>query len=344
MDMLSDDVLLAIFDFYVEAPDGLFLASKKEIEAWQRLVHVCRLWRNVVFGSPRRLNLRLACTYKTHVRNTLDVWPALPLIIYDFYERPHKSADDILAALGHSDRIRQVVMQHFECWELEEVWAVMRVPFPELTDLGLRAPHKWTPVVPDSFLGGSAPLLRNVKLERVPFPGLPKLLLSATNLVTLLLLSIPDPGYFSPEAMATCFCALTSLHELVIKFQSPHSHPDRETRHLSPPKRSVLPALTVFEFRGVVKYLEDLVAHIDSPRLNNLKITFFHQDHFKTPQLFQLMSRSPSLEAPEKAILTFQTYLFRIVLLPSQRSGEVRGLWISLTGRHSETEIGRFWP
>ena len=208
IDILTDDALLAIFDLYVEAPDDLSLASKEEIEAWQTLVHVCRRWRNLVFGSPRRLNLRLVCTYRTHVKNTLDVWPPLPLCIYGFNNRPAKNADDIqddiLTALGHSDRIRQVVIRHFKRRELMEAWAAMGVPFPELTDLCFRVLDEWTPTVPDSFLGGSAPLLRNLELESFPFPGLPKLLLSATNLVTLLLLYIPDSGYFPPETMATC--------------------------------------------------------------------------------------------------------------------------------------------
>ena len=56
--MLSDDVLLGMFDFYVDE-DG---ETKEDVEVWQVLVHVCRRWRSIVFGSPRRLNLQLFCT------------------------------------------------------------------------------------------------------------------------------------------------------------------------------------------------------------------------------------------------------------------------------------------
>ena len=49
--------------------------------AYRILVHVRRCWRRIVFGSPLRLNLRLFCSKKTPARHTLDVWPALPLII-----------------------------------------------------------------------------------------------------------------------------------------------------------------------------------------------------------------------------------------------------------------------
>ena len=64
MTILTDDVLLYVFDFYLEA---------SKVEAWHTLVHVCRRWRNIVFGSPRRLNLQIACTNKSRARELLDV-------------------------------------------------------------------------------------------------------------------------------------------------------------------------------------------------------------------------------------------------------------------------------
>src|SRR6266481_6481133 len=79
--ILPDDVLLEVFDFYRSMNSPSFGREKVTTDAWQPLVHVCRRWRNVVFGSPRRLNLRLFCTAKTPARDTLDVWPTLPLLI-----------------------------------------------------------------------------------------------------------------------------------------------------------------------------------------------------------------------------------------------------------------------
>jgi hypothetical protein len=58
-------------------------------------------------------------------------------------------------------------------------------PFPELIHLQLRAYDEPAPVVPDSFIDGSAPRLRYLNWDGIPYPGLPKLLLSATDLVTL---------------------------------------------------------------------------------------------------------------------------------------------------------------
>ena len=201
---------------------------KTEIEAWQSLVHVCRQWRNVVFGSPRRLNLRLVCKPKTPARDTLDVWPALPLLIWG--SMFSSGADDIIVALGHTNRVCQVELWNLEDQQLDKVLAAMQVPFPQLTWLNLTSNGETPPVVPDSFLGGSAhPHLRHFELDGIPFPGLPKLHLSAAHLVCLFLSNIPHSGYISPEAMATLLSVLSSLYTLILEFQSPQSRPDRKS-------------------------------------------------------------------------------------------------------------------
>lgn len=120
--------------------------------------------------------------------------------------------------------------------------------------------------------------------------------------------------------MANCLSVLTSLHELVIRFKSHQSPPDRETRRLSPPIRSLLPALTIFEFGGNGEYLEDLIAQFDPPQLRNLKIAFPKQTHFEISQPLQLISRTPSFVTPEKAILNLNSRAFGVTLI-SQRPG-----------------------
>ena len=79
-DTLTDDALLVIFDHYMY---GIRLEEERQKveKAWQSLIHVCHRWRSIVFGSPRRLDLRLFCTGRTPARDRLDVWPTLPLII-----------------------------------------------------------------------------------------------------------------------------------------------------------------------------------------------------------------------------------------------------------------------
>jgi hypothetical protein len=151
----------------------------------------------------------------------------------------------------------------------------------------------------------SFPLRSWVDLHHIPFPGLPNLLLSATHLVKLNLEDVPHSGYFSPEAMVTALAVLTSLENLYVGFESPRSRPDQKTRRPPPPTRSPLPALKHLSFDGVSEYLDDLVARFDAPLLGKLKISFFHQLIYDTPQLTQFINRTPKFKAHDEARVGF---------------------------------------
>jgi hypothetical protein len=278
--------------------------TKRAIEVWQSLVHVCRRWRSVVFGSPHRLNLHLVCTSKTPARKTLDVWPALPVLIKDSNCLTQR-ADNLVAVLEHKGRVDKIELFDVNSSPLKKVLAAMQEPFPQLTHLLLESHDETVPVLPNLFLGGSAPCLQSLWLDRIPFPGLPKLLLSATYLVHLNLLNIPHSGYISPEAMVTALSTLTRLGLLSLGFQSPQSFPDQESRRPPSLTRTFLPALTSLKFKGASEYLDVLVAHVDTPGLNHLDITFFNQILFDTPQFIQFVSRTPKLKAPERALILF---------------------------------------
>ena len=152
----------------------------------------------------------------------------------------------------------------------------MMKPFPVLTRLYIRSDDtsRNLPVLPKEFLGRSAPRLREIALSGIPCPALPALLLSTSNLVTLELHRIPPTGYISPQAMATCLAALPRLDTFDLQFQSATPRLKR-TRH--PVTRILLPALTSFEFEGASEYLEDLVARIDSPRLDRILVVYLNQ-------------------------------------------------------------------
>ena len=296
IDVLPDVALLEIFDFYVD--------EARRIEAWCALVHVCRKWRNVAFGSPRRLNLRLCCKARTLVMETLDVWPLLPIII-----RVHgcemRGVDNIIAALDHNDRICQMELIDIPSSQMEKVLAAMQQPFPGLTRLELRPSDEIAPVVPSSFLGVSSPCLQTLILDCIPFPRLSKLLLSATHLVRLNLYRIPHSGYISPEVMASCLSVLTRLDNFIISFDSPQRRPDWNSRRLPPRTRTLLPVLSLFLFKGVTEYLEDLVARIEAPLLDKLTITFFNQLIYDTPQAIQFILRTPKFKASDEARVAF---------------------------------------
>ena len=312
IDALPDNVLIDIFDFYNrEDPYLLFYGPK--LWWWHRLVHVCQRWRSLVFGSPLRLDLHLRCTWKTPVREMLDVWPPLPIEIqlYDSHD-----ADNIIAALKHRDRVRGISILNPTSPQLEGLASMLQEPFPALTFLRLNTDGN-APALPDTLLGGSAPRLQTLILLDIPFPGLPRILLSATDLSYLYLSGIPRTGYISPEAMVTGLSALTRLTDLVISFKSPAPRPDR--RGPPPPTlaRVILPALEELSFRGVSEYLEYLVARIDAPRLLTLDITFFNQVIFNIQQLPYFIGHARILRSSSHAKVVFSDDLVWISLCPT---------------------------
>ena len=290
----------------------------RRIEKWITLAHVCRRWRSVVFQSPRRLNLRLFCTPRTPARDSLDIWPHLPLIIFDhdnIFNAGPSQVDNLIAALEHNDRVSQIILYCCTTSQFEYATnSAMQKPFPELTRLQFDMIDDG-PILPDSFLGRTVPRLRELRMECVPFPGLPKLLLSATHLVDLSLSDIPPSGYIPPEAMATTLSALTSLESLRLRFRYPRPRPALESRRPPPPPltRSTLPSLTKFVFKGASEYLEEILARVDAPRLNKMHITFFNQIIFNTPRLFQFISQSPTLRTPERGYIVFCHFGIRFI-------------------------------
>ena len=307
IDVLPDDVLLEIFYFYVNMSP--WREDKPAIEAWQSLVHVCRRWRSLVFESPRRLNLRLYCKCNTLERNTLDIWPALPLVIQadlNLLIPLLSDAGHIVAALGQRSRVCEVDLS-LTGWLSEGVLAAMQVSFPELRVLKVRSDDEAPPVIPDSFLGGSAPRLLYFELDEVTFPELPKLHLSAPHLVTLTISYTHHSWHISSEAMVALLSGLSSLKTLSLEFESPDSPQSQDPRRPPPSKRSVIPALTSFDFIGSIEYLENLVTFIDAPRLDSLLITFF--DHITvevvTQRLAQFIHRTPALLILDEAGVEF---------------------------------------
>ena len=56
IEILPDEILLEIFDCLRLA---ITQGNSSEPWKWHRLAHVCQRWRNLIFESPRRLDLRL---------------------------------------------------------------------------------------------------------------------------------------------------------------------------------------------------------------------------------------------------------------------------------------------
>ncbi|KAI9462664.1 hypothetical protein F5148DRAFT_216467 [Russula earlei] len=253
------------------------------------LIHVCQRWRRVVFASPRRLNLALVYTGKRPMSEIQDVWPVLPVVIFHALEFSN-SWENVAAVLEseHHHRICQIDLFDIPTSYFERLAAAMQKPLPELTYLAFSAARTTVMThLPDSFLGGSAPLLRILRFNNCPFPGIPKLLVSANQLEFLALSDIPNAGYIPPQDLVTALSVMSRLEILHLGFRYelyPESRP--------PPAltRSVLPALFLLEFKGVHEYLEDLLAQIDVPLLKYLDMIFSRANLYPVlprPQLRQ---------------------------------------------------------
>ncbi|KAI9511485.1 hypothetical protein F5148DRAFT_326589 [Russula earlei] len=293
IEMLLDEVLLEIFDFYR-------IANVQSLRGrpwrWKKLVHVCRRWRHVIYASPLRLDLQLSCSYGTPVRTLLGCWPPLPLAI-QYGGLPGRKPpaledeDDIIAALQHPERIWKIelTVTNSLSGKLE---SLLQKPFPILSHLEISQDNTgW--VLPSVFLGRSTPRLAVIYLYEIAFPALTTLHLSVNAVTSLGLVGIPSHGYFSPHEIATCLSMLTHLESFSILFQSPIP---RHVRGIIPLKLARLHALTSFGFRGTSEYLEDLVAQIDAPYLAHISIKFFHQLVFEIPQLSSFIGRAKRLK------------------------------------------------
>ena len=294
---LSDNVLLEIFDFYrnQDLNDRGYFAAWN----WHTLVHVCRRWRQIILASPNRLDLRILCTQRTPVRKSLSIWPPFPITVY--YCNPprgiaNKYEDNIVAALEHPDRVRYLKLD-LTGMQLEKLVPVMQDSFPVLMALDIFLRNGNSIVLPADFLGGSAPCLKIIHFDAIPFPGLPALLLSATDLVTLELNNIPPKGYISPDAIIGSLVALPRLKHLTIVFEYLTTQLIRTHPPLPPTTHVFLPALTSFNFQGAGKYLEALVVPIDGPQLTRILIDYSDEsDGLVVAEFSKFFDRSASPE------------------------------------------------
>ena len=287
LNSLPDSIFREIFAFCLSS------ASDHTTE-WQKLVQVCRRWQEIIYGSPRYLDLHLHCSNATPFRNNLGRWPELPLTLeYIFYSDEDDSEEvaDIIAALEQPDRVHCINLRIASSFsKVDEVLQKMEVPFPVLTHLDLVGPdqddyHEGT-VLPPGFLGGSAPCLQHLRFNAVNailFQELPSVLLSARGLISLRLEDIPNcSGYNSPDVIVGGLAGLTRLRTLSFNFRFPEPEETLDPqeglenkRRPEPPMRAVLPALTEFVFTGESEYLEDIVAQIDMPSVEDIKIYCF---------------------------------------------------------------------
>ena len=257
---------------------------------WHRLAHVCRTWRHILFATSRHLHLEHVCTPRTQLKKILGYLQAFPIVVsFDYFGDSNE--DNLIAALQYRDRV-QVVEIVVSPSVFEVLSRVIQEPLPALTHLRLESyqyPFVALPIMPGTFLGGSAPRLQTICISGISFPAAPTLLSSTRDLVDVDLHNIPPSGFILPEAMVASLAALSKLESLTFGFERGMSYHDR--MRLPSITRTVLPALTKFSFDGLFEYFEDFVALIDAPQLNYLHIKYLDEDariDYQIPQLCKL--------------------------------------------------------
>ena len=237
--------------------------------------------------------MRLLLTNDSPSIENLSYLPPLPLVInYSDGARTmtQRDEDNIHLGLQRHGFVRRVVL-HAPSSSLNIWLGQMNKPFPKLGELSLLSTGTTTedmaPVLPGAL---QAPDLRRLSLHGISLPkGLP-LLSSTIALSTLFITNIRASCYFSPGHLVTHLQGLAHLEELTISFAIPIPLPSRERELLSPPIPPVtLPTLRRFTFRGVSVYLDNLVAQINAPLLEQFTLTILFEVAFTLVNLTEFI-------------------------------------------------------
>jgi hypothetical protein len=351
IDPLPDDVFLEIFDICLRDPN-MFVTKHpvQRMREWLILAHVCQRWRRIIFASPRRLDLYLSCIRGTPVRQNLDYWPLIFPLDID-YPGPVSCSDpipgdddNIVAALTHTDRIHHVKI-YASSSLFRKVATVMQESFPVLTRLNLTwdpedLPSTLPVFLPQGFLSGSAPHLKHFYLSGVSFSRFPTLLLSASNLLTLQLDDILPS--ILPETIVAGLAMLTRLSTLSIAFDREITQSDQWRSRSNSPIPTILPTLTLFDYKGYSEYLEDLLALIDMPLVYDITIEYFLAD-IQVSQLSQFIDRTQNFKKVqfERAHVTFYYDRVDVELDLPQEESSVADITLRFRGPWEDIQVPR---
>ncbi|KAI9449833.1 hypothetical protein BJY52DRAFT_1359383 [Lactarius psammicola] len=301
---LSDEVLLNIFRYYLDASPRF----------WPRLVHVCRKWRHIVFASQRALHLRLFCTYGTPVLKTLDCWPSLPIVL-EYGGSPaldppaSEDEDNILAALNRSDRVSSIHLT-VTASLLAKLSSIK--PFSKLEDLVLLYEDYMELGLPSAFRWG--PRLRRLHSTGIGFPAPLQQLSYSGNLVDIQLHNVVGDAYLSPEALSNALSGMTQLRSLSLHLYSSNPGQYYGNGMPVPPlslERIVLPALTHLKFRGIGEFFDRFMTRIDPPLLGDIEI-MFNGRPFVVSNLCEFVDRIEMQKSHSRAEVLFSDHAISI--------------------------------
>ena len=226
--------------------------------------------------------------------DTLSHLPLLPLVI-DYSDKTgtltRKDGDNIYLGLQQHSRLCRIALRGpSSSWR---IWLEpMNKHFPRLGDLTLLSTtsEKMNLMLPETF---RAPNLRRLALHGIGHSAGLTFLSPAIALSNLSITHIGAPCYFPPGHLVSQLQGLPCLEELSIGFAIPIPLPSNERELLLAPIPPVtLPTLRQLTFRGVDVYLDNLVAQINTPLLEQLNLTFFFDLAFTFVNLTKFIHRT----------------------------------------------------
>ena len=336
---LNGDVLLNIFHLYRLADPDEYEDECGELTMewyrqrwWYKLAHVCRLWRNLILGSPSRLDLHLFCTKGVPVADMLAHSPPLPLTIHYHHINREITAEDesgiLLALSRHRDRVQNIFIW-MPTINLRKLIMAMDGQFPILERMHINS--RTDVVFPITF---QAPNLRHVVLWTASVPIRSPLLTTTASLVSLQLTDISLSSYFPPSYLLTRLPLMLQLEKFTIGFRSPVPKRDVE-RHTPNMTRVTLPNLRWFRFQGTSAYLESLVARISAPSLCMLRVHLSNQLSFTIPRLLQFMQTSENVNF-STVKLTFNNSFVHCMADPWRKTPPLQ---LQITCRHLDWQV-----
>ena len=233
---------------------------------------------------------------------------------------------NVLDALRHPDRLCNIDLNVTSSMTGLIVEAVQK-PCQVLEGIRITVNDAEGPsnLVRTGFLGGSAPHLREIRLDGIAFlfSAIRQVLLSTNNLVELNLSKIPNDFYFSPDDLVTALSPLVQLKRLTVGFYSPDSRPPPSmTRPCH--QRVSLPSLAFLVFYGTSEYIEEFLARIDLHALSTIRIKLFNDIFFGIPQFCEFVTRLNQPRSPTSASITLELFnsdIVRVVFIHKTNLG-----------------------
>ena len=227
---------------------------------------------------------------------TLSHLPPLPLVI-DYSDRTEtvaqKDEDHIRLGLQQHGRVRRVFLRTLS--STLHIWLEsMNKLFPRLEDLSLLSTtiEETNLMLPETL---QAPGLRRLSLHGISLPKRSSLLSSAIALSTLSLTHLRPSFYIPPGHLVTQLQGLPLLEELSIGFIIPPLPSSEEQLLPVPILPVILPALRRLTYRGEDVYIDNLVALINTPLLEQLSLIYFFDPTFSLVNLTEFIHRTEGL-------------------------------------------------